>query len=101
MAEAVAEAHGADDRRVATGRPGPLAINRSHLSATLHLLRDPEDGQRLMGDTFRDICDRAERLAAIERQRGGGSADRQLTQGGAAAGATVATGPASTEEAGS
>jgi len=41
----------------------------SHLSAALHLLRDPEDDQRLMGDTFRDICDRAERLAAIERQR--------------------------------
>lgn len=41
----------------------------SHLAAALHLLRDPEDGQRLMGDTFRDICDRAERLAAVERQR--------------------------------
>lgn len=41
----------------------------SHLCAALQLLRDPEDGVRLLGDTFRDICDRAERLATIERQR--------------------------------
>jgi len=41
----------------------------SHLCAALQLLRDPEDGRRLGGDRFRDICDRAQRLAAIERQR--------------------------------
>lgn len=41
----------------------------SHLSAALQLLRDPEDDRRLLGDTFHDICDRAERLAAIERHR--------------------------------
>jgi hypothetical protein len=41
----------------------------SHLCAALQLLRDPEDGGRLMGDRFSDICNRAQRLAAIERQR--------------------------------
>ena len=41
----------------------------SHLAAALQLLRDPEDGGRLMGDRFCDIVARAERLAAIERDR--------------------------------
>jgi hypothetical protein len=41
----------------------------SHLTAALQLLRDPENGHKLMGEQFRDIVARAERLAAIERDR--------------------------------
>jgi hypothetical protein len=38
-----------------------------HLTAALQLLRDPENGQRRMGDRFSDIRDRAIRLSALER----------------------------------
>jgi hypothetical protein len=53
------------------GEPPFLYVSQSwsHLVAALQLLRDPEDGQRCLGDRFSDIRDRAERLAAVERQR--------------------------------
>ena len=52
----------------------------SHLCAALQLLRDPEDGRKLMGDRFSDICDRARRLAAIERQRANMRASHDLSK---------------------
>ncbi len=45
------------------------ALSWRHLAAVLQLLRDPEDGRKLVGDNFGDIKNRAERLARIERQR--------------------------------
>jgi hypothetical protein len=44
-----------------------VAESWDHLTAALQLLRDPENGQYRMGDRFSDICDRAIRLAALER----------------------------------